>query len=47
VPNAAVKRKEALLAANPCEAWAERVRKMSSAQISAIYLRLQEQGQIK
>ena len=47
MPDPAIRKKEALLAANPCDAWAQRVRKMSSAQISAIYLRLKEQGKVK
>lgn len=42
-----IQQKEALLAVNQADAWAQRVRKMSSAQISAIYLRLKEQGIIK
>jgi hypothetical protein len=45
--NPAIKQKEALLAVYPSDAWEQRVRKMSSAQISAIYLRLKEQGKVK
>jgi len=42
-----MKEKEALFAVNPCDAWKQRVKKMSPAQISAIYLRLKEQGKVK
>ena len=39
--------KEALLAVYPGEAWKQRVQKMTTAQITAIYLRLKGQGKIK
>lgn len=39
--------KEALLDVYAGPAWRERVRKMSAAQISAIYLRLKGQGKVK
>jgi hypothetical protein len=48
VPNRKTQqKKEALLTANPCDEWAQRVEKMPTAQISAIYLRLLEQGKVK
>ncbi len=39
--------KEALLSVYSGEAWKQKVQRMKTAQISAIYLRLKEQGKIK
>lgn len=38
--------KEALLAVYPGDAWKQRVQKMTTGQITAIYLRLKGQGKV-
>lgn len=42
----AVNQKEELKKVYPSKKWAERVDKMSEAQVAAVYLRLKRQGKV-